>query len=54
MKLLKAIIRPNKVEDGKDALSKLNISGMPVTEVRGQSNRACLRVEHLRRWRSPA
>ena len=35
MKLLKAIIRPNKVDDVKDALSKLNISGMTVTEVRG-------------------
>lgn len=35
MKLLKAIIRPNRVEDVKDALSKLNISGMTVTEVRG-------------------
>ena len=35
MKLLKAIIRPNKVDDVKDALAKLNISGMTVTEVRG-------------------
>ena len=35
MKLLKAIIRPNKVDDVKDALSKLNISCMTVTEVRG-------------------
>ena len=35
MKLLKAIIRPNKVDDVKDALSKLNLSGMTVTEVRG-------------------
>jgi nitrogen regulatory protein PII len=35
MKLLKAIIRPNKVDDVKDALSRLNISGMTVTEVRG-------------------
>jgi nitrogen regulatory protein P-II 1 len=35
MKLLKAIIRPNKVDDVKDALSKLNISGITVTEVRG-------------------
>ena len=34
MKLLKAIIRPNKVDDVKDALSKLNLSGMTVTEVR--------------------
>jgi nitrogen regulatory protein P-II 1 len=35
MKLLKAIIRPNKVDDVKDALAKLNVSGMTVTEVRG-------------------
>ena len=35
MKLIKAIIRPNKVDDVKDALSKLNLSGMTVTEVRG-------------------
>lgn len=35
MKLLKAIIRPNKVDQVKDALAKLNISGMTVTEVRG-------------------
>ena len=35
MKLIKAIIRPNKLEEVKDALSNLNISGMTVTEVRG-------------------
>ncbi len=35
MKLIKAIIRPNKVDDVKDALEKLQISGMTVTEVRG-------------------
>jgi nitrogen regulatory protein P-II 1 len=35
MKLIKAIVRPNKVDDIKDALAKLNISGMTVTEVRG-------------------
>ena len=35
MKLIKSIIRPNKVDDVKDALSKLSISGMTVTEVRG-------------------
>ena len=35
MKLLKAIVRPNKVDDVKDALAKNNISGMTVTEVRG-------------------
>jgi nitrogen regulatory protein PII len=35
MKLIKSIIRPNKVDDVKDALGKLNIPGMTVTEVRG-------------------
>ena len=31
MKLLKSIIRPNKVDEVKDALAKLNIAGMTVT-----------------------
>ena len=35
MTLIKAIVRPNKVDEVKDALGKLNISGMTVTEVRG-------------------
>ena len=35
MKLIKSIIRPNKVDEVKDALAKLNIAGMTVTEVRG-------------------
>ncbi len=35
MKLLKAIIRPNKLEEVKDALAKIHISGLTVTEVRG-------------------
>ena len=35
MKLVKAIIRPNKVDDVKDALDKLHVSGMTVSEVRG-------------------
>jgi nitrogen regulatory protein PII len=35
MKLIKAIIRPNKVEDVRTALEKMNVSGMTVTEVRG-------------------
>jgi nitrogen regulatory protein PII len=35
MKLIKAIVRPNKVDDVKDALTKLSISGMTVSEVRG-------------------
>src|SRR5882762_8914445 len=35
MKMIKAIIRPNKVEEVKDALGKMNVAGMTVTEVRG-------------------
>jgi nitrogen regulatory protein PII len=35
MKLIKTIVRPNKVDDVKDALGKLDVSGMTVTEVRG-------------------
>ena len=35
MKLVKAIIRPNKLEDVKNALAKLHLAGMTVTEVRG-------------------
>ena len=35
MKLIKSIVRPNKVDDVRDALDKLNIPGMTVTEVRG-------------------
>ena len=35
MKLIKAVVRPNKVDEVKEALAKLSISGMTVTEVRG-------------------
>ena len=35
MKLIKAIVRPNRIDEVKDALSKAGISGMTVTEVRG-------------------
>ena len=35
MKLIKAIVRPHKVDEVKDALGKFSISGMTVTEVRG-------------------
>jgi nitrogen regulatory protein P-II 2 len=35
MQLIKAIIRPNKVDDVREALEKIGISGMTVTEVRG-------------------
>ena len=35
MKLIKAIVRPNKVDDVRSVLERLHISGMTVTEVRG-------------------
>jgi nitrogen regulatory protein PII len=35
MKLIKSIIRPNKVDDVREALERLNVSGMTVTDVRG-------------------
>jgi nitrogen regulatory protein PII len=35
MQLIKAIVRPNKVDEVRDALVKLDVSGMTVTEVRG-------------------
>ncbi len=35
MTLLKAIIRPDKVDAVKDALGQIGVAGMTVTEVRG-------------------
>jgi nitrogen regulatory protein P-II 2 len=35
MQLIKAIVRPNKIEEITDALQKLSLSGLTVTEVRG-------------------
>src|SRR5690349_21730263 len=35
MTLLKAIVRPNKVEAVKEALGRIGVAGMTVTEVRG-------------------
>jgi nitrogen regulatory protein PII len=35
MKLIKSIVRPNKVDDVRAALEKINISGLTVTDVRG-------------------
>ena len=35
MKLIKAVIRPNKVEEVRQALEKASVSGLTVTEVRG-------------------
>jgi nitrogen regulatory protein PII len=35
MKLVKSIVRPDKVDDVREALEKLKIAGMTVTDVRG-------------------
>ena len=35
MQLIKAIIRPDKVDAVKDALDKVGVTGLTVTEVRG-------------------
>ena len=35
MKLIKAIVRPNRVDEVREALEKLGVPGMTVTEVRG-------------------
>ena len=35
MQLIKSIIRPDRIEAVKDALTALGVSGMTVTEVRG-------------------
>ena len=35
MRLLKCIIRPDRVDQVKEALSELHVSGLTVTEVRG-------------------
>jgi nitrogen regulatory protein PII len=38
MQLIKAIVRPNKVDDVRAALEKIGVSGMTVTEVRGHGH----------------
>ena len=35
MTLLKAIVRPNKVDEIKEALTRIGVAGMTLTEVRG-------------------
>ena len=35
MKLIKCIVRPDKVDAVKDEVGKINVAGMTVTEVRG-------------------
>lgn len=38
MKLIKCIVRPNKVDDVREALERLNLAGMTVTDVRGHGH----------------
>jgi nitrogen regulatory protein PII len=38
MKLIKCIVRPNKVEELREALEKASVSGMTITEVRGHGH----------------
>ncbi len=38
MKLIKCIVRPNKVEEVREALEKASVSGMTITEVRGHGH----------------
>ena len=35
MKLIKSIVRPNRIDEVKSALERLNVPGVTVTEVRG-------------------
>jgi nitrogen regulatory protein P-II 1 len=35
MKLIKCIVRPNKIDEVREALEKASLSGMTITEVRG-------------------
>jgi nitrogen regulatory protein P-II 1 len=35
MKLIKSIVRPNKVDDVREALERMSVAGMTVTDVRG-------------------
>jgi nitrogen regulatory protein P-II 1 len=47
MKKIEAIIKPYKLEEVRDALGELGVSGMTVTEVRG-FGRDKTRTEHFR------
>ena len=38
MQLIKSIVRPDKVDLVKDALTKINVGGLTVTEVRGHGH----------------
>ena len=41
MKLVTAVIKPYKLDDLHDALRKINVVGMTVTEVRGFGRQGC-------------
>lgn len=47
MKKIEAIIRPEKLQDVKDALSKENINSITITEVRGRGEQGGITLE----WR---
>jgi nitrogen regulatory protein PII len=47
MKLIVAVIRPHKLQDVKEALSKIGVGGLTVTDVRG-SGRQKGQVERYR------
>lgn len=38
MKLIKAIVRPNRLDEVREALEQLNIPGMTATDVRGHGH----------------
>ena len=41
MKLVSAVIKPHKLDEVRQALAKINIQGMTVTEVKGTGSRDC-------------
>ena len=47
MKKVEAIIRPQKLDEVKDALAAIGVSGMTITEVRGFGNQKGF-VDHFR------
>ena len=49
MKKIEAIIKPFKLEEVKDALASIEITGMTVNEVKDQTLSVCLIPETLKR-----
>ena len=47
MKLIKAIVRPNKVDEVRQVLDKAGLTGMTVTELRGHGRQ---KGHKSRRW----